>query len=293
MFILQVPTVGGPGSTTVHDDFNDISNIGQDAIKTNPPPGTTRTPTRGDRFERETSFQDLARQAMITDPTITYDENGNQVSSTSGGRSFISYPTLHNGVLLPASIAANNAVRLRAAAMGWRYLREGRSLVPLARYGVQATRLTSYIAQFPRLAKAAEWVTRGVGYLGRLGNIRGVGYVLKLGGGRVIPAIGAGLAAIDVGMDWYNFATIQRQEGESEEEFQARRAQARDNAIINTGCTAAGAVIGGIIGSIIPGAGTVLGALIGAGIGNIVGNLCKGFSLKGIGRSIWGFLTGR
>ena len=76
---------------------------------------------------------------------------------------------------------------------------------------------------------------------------------------------------------------MQKNEGEIESQFQERRSTARNDAIINTGCTAAGAVIGGILGSVIPGAGIFIGACIGAGIGNLVG---RAFQSGGVGRTI-------
>lgn len=78
---------------------------------------------------------------------------------------------------------------------------------------------------------------------------------------------------------------------------QEAKSSACTGAIINTTCTAAGAIIGGIIGSIIPGAGTILGACIGAAIGNLVGGVVNMFRsgglLSGIGGFFRGFFGGR
>lgn len=288
MFILQVPTITGPGGGTTtrpRDDFDELKVLGDHAVAPGHhpnPPGTTPS---------DTTIEDTANQALQTDPSIYGPPSRDEYvdSSSPNARGFVSFPTVVQGVAVPASVAAVHGTQVAQAAQAWRAVRLGQTLPQ----GARLTRVASYAAKIPGFARVAEYGARYTSFLGRLGNVRYIGNVLKLGGGRVIPAIGAGLAALDVGMDWYNFATIKRQEGESQADFEARRSQARNDALINTGCTAAGAVIGGIIGSIIPGAGTVLGALIGAGIGNIVGNLFKGGGLGKIGRAIFGFFTGR
>ena len=116
------------------------------------------------------------------------------------------------------------------------------------------------------LGRAASWIP-GVARLG------------ALGGGRAIPILGGVLAIGDCALSW---ATALN---ETDPE---KRQSLMIQAGINTGCTAAGAVIGGIIGSIIPGAGTFLGAMIGASIGNLVGNLVNfiGFSDNPIAQGI-------
>lgn len=129
-----------------------------------------------------------------------------------------------------------------------------------------------------QVAKAAKtsgesitWGTRALSITGRTARFMTTGV-----GGRVLPVLGAGLAAFDVGKDLYKIGTMEKQEGESDEEFNKRLRTAKVDFAINATCTAAGAIIGACLGG-------PLGAMVGAGIGNLVGNL---FKSGGLGRTV-------
>ena len=195
-------------------------------------------------------------------------------------------------------VAAGSIIRLGTTAtnfttvyQGINTARQGMQLVKIAENAGYIARGCAYLRNAGILAKIGAFrlaapVARLFGFaqpflrsagtlLSKLPLLGRCGRFLAIGGGRLIPAAGAIMAAVDCGNDIFRAI---------------RTGDDRDigNAAINTGCTAAGAIIGGVIGSIIPGAGTVLGAMIGAGIGNLVGNIAKAIMPEGVTRAIGG-----
>ena len=241
------------------------------------------------------SLKDLERMDQARASGYTASENGEGDSFTafnpeaplSNSRALFSLPTLVQLVCVPASVGASFTSNAVKAERLWKLALNSRidRLSPIAKI----------FSKFPGFSRFALGTTKFVNYAGKLGNIRYVGNVLKLGGGRVIPILGAVIAGLDCTVDVVKCFTIKKDEkhGESDEAFNKRKSEQYKDTAINVGCTTAGAIIGGVIGSVIPGAGTVIGAMIGAGIGNVIGNLCKGGGLGRIGRTVFGFLTGR
>ena len=227
---------------------------------------------------------DLSQEPTST--TTTTRSDGTTPSSTTEEDSFI--PRGMGRYLVYGSAPLAAAVRftpqMATISSTWRSIAQGSqtysgitSRIPLV------TRFTSWLGNSSRFAGFAS---RTTGFLARagqyLGGVKYLGGALRVGG-RALPVAGAVLAVGDNIFNWHQALTLEKQEGESDEAFKDRKTTAVTDAAINTGCTAAGAVIGGVIGSIIPGAGTFLGACIGAGIGNLVG---RAFQSDGIGRTI-------
>lgn len=145
----------------------------------------------------------------------------------------------------------------------------------IAQVALRGGRLSQGTARVIYTARASNsiWVARA-GTAGRWTVTRGLG--------RWIPILSGLYSLFDIGSDIATLGSMERMEGESEEEYQERRATQRTDTWINIGCTTVGAVIGFCLGG-------PIGACIGAGIGNLIGGLCKsgGFIhnvVRGIGR---------
>ncbi len=132
----------------------------------------------------------------------------------------------------------------------------------------------SLVARIPGIASL---VTRAPA----LGTAAGVA-------GRWLPVAGAVIAGASVVSDIYKLGAMEKEQGETDEEFQARRSTQRSDTLLNAGCTVGGAAIGAAVcGFFTLGIGAPVGAMIGAGIGNLIGKSCQsGGLLNNIGKGI-------
>ncbi len=286
MFILQPPiTLPPPFPTQGQPPAQGES---PPPATNTPPPVPEQAPPNMDNF-----YTELARGIPGATPPVTPPGTGGPQTAPTGD-SYSGYPsTIVMGLTqlaAPIAMSANFRGHLHAISTSWRFVANG---------GNTTNSIVRIAGRLPGFARFASWTSGTVNWLGGLGTVaqkanwmaRGAGNVVRGIGffGRAVPILGALFAIGDNAYNWYEAGSLTRAPHESEAAFQARRGTARTDAAINTGCTAAGAIIGGIIGSVIPCAGTIFGAMIGAGIGNMIG---RTFQSDGWGRAALNFVFG-